>query len=626
VGTQDGRKLQVRAEQVRLLYANANVGVGVTVLVASVLSFLQWQVIPHSIVLGWFVYMLTVSAARFALAQLYWRAPAKCTTGQWGVAFAVGAGLSGAGWGAASVMLYPEANLTNQVFLAFVVGGMMLGAVSLLAPRPEAFLAFIVPTGVPAAVRFLMASDGVHLAMGLLTVIFIVNILITTCHIYTTVTASLNLRFENKELVDDLQLAKKEAEELNQKLELRVNKRTAELHEANQRLRAEIEQREQAEDELVRARKLESLGVLVGGIAHDFNNFLTILQGNIDLAKMELARGNPIHDILEQTVGACRRAASLASQLLTFGKGGAPVRQVTSAARLIEDAVRLTSAGANVTIHVEIAEDLWSVDVDASQISHVLQNVLLNARQAMPEGGPIEVRAGNLRLDDSSLPLPAGKYISISIQDYGCGIPPDNLSRVFDPYFTTKQAGTGLGLAAAYAIVAKHQGYITVRSTVGVETTFTIYLPAGEYTVSQGTVTGEVLLTGSGRILVMDDEAGIRNLLVRMLDQLGYQVECASDGAEAIAIYEKALASGPAFDAVLLDLTVPGGMGGKDAAAKLREIDPSVHLIVASGYSDAPILSEFQKYGFDAVLRKPWNMAELSQVFRQVIPTGRSGS
>ncbi len=624
--SRDGRSKQVRAEQIRLLYANANSGIVVSILVASVLAYLQWGIISHPIVLGWLIYSVTISLARYVLARLYWRNPGNFARDRWGNAFTAGAALSGAGWGSAAILLYPYGNLTNQVFLAFVLGGMMLGAVSLLAARIEAFLAFILPIGLPAALRLLLDGDRVHLAMGLLATIFALNILITIWHNYLTIRTSLRLQFEKKDLLDNLLAAKKETEALNRELETRVIERTAELHDTNERLRAEIEQREQAEEDLLRARKLESLGVLVGGIAHDFNNFLTIVMGNIGLATMELDRGKPIFDILEQTESACRRASSLASQLLTFGKGGAPVRAVVSAVPLIKDAVSLTAAGANITIEAEIADDLWLVDIDASQVGHALQNVLLNARQAMPQGGIVELRGENIDLKDGSIPAGPGKYVRISVRDRGCGIPPDILPRIFDPYFTTKKTGSGLGLAAAYAIVSKHRGHIAVQSTVGEETTFRIYLPASESEVSSERPKREALPTGTGRILVMDDEDAIRMLAVRMLERSGYQVAGARDGAEAIALFEDAKASGRGFDAVLLDLTVPGGMGGKDAAVRLRAIDPSVRLIVSSGYSDDPVMAEFQKYGFDAVLGKPWTVTQLSQIFTRVLQSAQRGA
>jgi signal transduction histidine kinase/ActR/RegA family two-component response regulator len=623
--TQDRRRQQLHAEQIRLLYSNTHAAIGVTVCVASVLSYLQWGVIAHSIVLAWLIYMWLISAARFALARRYRRAaPVLANTRAWGTAFTIGSGLSAVGWGAAGVLLYPETHLTNQVFLAFVLGGMMLGAGSVLAARPEAYLAFIIPAGVPIAVRFLFQGDELHVAMGLLATVFTVATLLTTCHIYQTVRASLNLQFENKDLVADLLNAKQQAEILNQELEVRVQERTTELRQANELLRAEIEQRKQVEEELLRARKLEALGVLAGGIAHDFNNFLTIVQGNLGLARLELEAEHPVREILDQTAAACQRAASLASQLLTFGKGGTPVRRTASVARLLRDAIDLARAGANVGFEVAIGDDLWPAEIDASQISHALQNILINARQAMPKGGIIEVRAENIILDSGSLTLSPGKYIRISVRDYGCGIPPGDLPRVFDPYFTTKRTGTGLGLTAAYAIVAKHQGRLTVQSTVGVETTFNIYLPASEQALPSEQPTDEVLHMGSGRVLAMDDDAALRKLLTQMLERLGYQVECASDGAEAIVLYEKAKTSARAFDLVLLDLTIPGGMGGIGAAAKLREIDASAKLIASSGYSDAPVMSEFQTYGFDDVIPKPWTPAQVSEVLQRVLLTNRA--
>lgn len=617
---QDRRKQKVRADQIRLLFANASVGIGVTACVAPVLSYLQWSVISHLTIVAWLLYMLLISSARFTLGRRYWRAsPSGEKAGWWGAAFTVGAGLSAIGWGAAGVLLYPETHLTNQVFLAFVLGGMMLGAASLLSARPEAFLAFLIPTGLPATARFLLQRDDVHVAMGLLAAIFTIATLITTWHIYQTVTWSINLRFENRELVEELQVAREQTEKLNQELERRVNERTAELQWTNERLRDEIDQRRQMEDELLRARKLESLGLLAGGIAHDFNNFLTIIQVNIDLVRMELESGNPVFDILDRTAGACLRAASLASQLLTFGKGGAPVRRTVSVARLVRDAVDVARVGAQVSLDVAIADDLWFAELDVSQVSHALHNILLNARQAMPEGGTIEVRAENVVLDGDSLPLSAGRYIGISVKDHGCGIPPEILPRIFDPYFTTKKTGTGLGLATAYGIAAKHQGHITVQSTVGAETTFSMYLPACERSLPFAPPAGEALQRGSGRILVMDDEDALRKVFALMLERLGYEAECARDGTEAIALYERAKASGRGFDAVVLDLTVPGGLGGMETAARLKEIDPAVKLIVSSGYSDAPVMSEFNRYGFDGVIPKPWTPAQASEVFKRVL-------
>jgi two-component system, LuxR family, sensor kinase FixL len=386
----------------------------------------------------------------------------------------------------------------------------------------------------------------------------------------------------------------------------------------------DITARKQVEEELFRARKLESLGVLAGGIAHDFNNFLTIIAGNIALAKIHLKPADSVSDILEQAAVASNRATSLALQLLTFGKGGAPVRRPSPLDGVIKDAVDLARAGAAVTINLEIASDLWSAEIDIEQIGQALYNILLNARQAMPEGGIIEVRARNV-FDADPLSLRNGGCVLISVRDHGCGIEADVLPRIFDPYFTTKQSGSGLGLATAHAIIAKHEGRITVHSIPGAETTFSIYLPACKAAQTAASGVGQQLQTGSGRILVMDDEEALRLLLAQLLKHLGYEVECARDGTEAIDLYQKAKDSGRRFDIVLVDLTIPGGMGGKEVAARLREVDDSVILIVSSGYSNTPIMSEFRKYGFDDVLSKPWSPVHLSEMLRRhTRPLGKS--
>jgi signal transduction histidine kinase/ActR/RegA family two-component response regulator len=493
---------------------------------------------------------------------------------------------------------------------------MMLGAASLLAPRPEAFLAFLIPTGLAPAIRLMVQGDETHIAMGLLAALFTLATLITTGRIYRTIDSSLRLQFENRNLVADLQAAKNQTEALNQVLEIRIQERTGELQQSTELLRAEIAQRQQMEEELLRGRKLESLGVLAGGIAHDFNNFLTVIQGNVEAAKKSLDPRHSVQEMLDQVATTCQRAGFLSSQLLTFAKGGAPVRRVVSVGNLVMDAVRLARAGAPVSIAVDITADLRSAEVDPGQIVQVLHNILLNARQAMPEGGIIEVRAANVALGNDP---PSSPRVRISIRDYGCGISADVLPKIFDPYFTTKPGGSGLGLATAYSIVARHDGHISVDSKPGEGTVFTIELPAVfETPAPEAPIVIEVQ-TGTERILVMDDEEALRKLLKHVVGSLGYEVETARDGAEAIALYEAAMAGGKRFDAVLLDLTVSGGMGGVEAAAKLKAIDPSSKLIVSSGYSDTSVMSDFARYGFDAVLAKPWTRAQMSAALRRVL-------
>ena len=617
---QDSRRREILSAQVKLLFGNSNIGFGVTVIVATILALLQWRTVSPYFVVGWWLYMTLVAVARSALARAYRRAPTASTeVGRWRAAFVIGASLAGVGWGAAGVLLYPKADLINQLFLLFVLGGMMLGAGSVLAARPEAFLTFLVPTGLIPAIRLVVDGDEMHFAMALLAAVFTLATLFTTWRVYRTVDLSLKLQFENQDLVDDLRAAKNQTEALNQALEVRVQERTAELQRSTEQLRAEIAQREEIEEELLRARKLESLGVLAGGIAHDFNNFLMIIRGNIELAKARLDVGDPVQGILDQIADAYQRSALLSSQLLTFAKGGAPIRRVVSVADLVTDAVHLARAGASTSFAVHIGEDLGFANVDPGQIGQALHNILLNARQAMPEGGIIEVQAErveNAKFSDGSDAAPS---VRISIRDYGYGIPADVLPRIFDPYFTTKSTGSGLGLATTYAIVTKHGGHISVESEPGEGTVFTIDLPASLVGPSTTAPFVDNVQTGTERVLVMDDDDDVRYLVGVVLINLGYEVETARDGAEAIAIYERAELDGKSFHVVLLDLTVRGGMGGIETAAKLKEIDPSSKLIVSSGYSDAAVMSDFTNYGFDAVITKPATAAEISAALRSVL-------
>jgi signal transduction histidine kinase/ActR/RegA family two-component response regulator len=613
----DSRKRQIHAAQVQLLYSNVNVGALVTLVAATVLARLQWGVVPHATILAWSAYTFLVSAAKFTLARFYWRAaPSSLDASRWGAAFTVGAAVAGAGWGVAGILLYPEEQLAGQVFLFFILGGVMLGEAALLAPRAEAYLAFLVPTGLAPAVRLMMHGDEAHIEMSLLAGLFIVVMLITTRRIHRTIVSSLSLKFENQDLVEDLQVEKSNTEALNEQLEVRVQERTAELHRSTEQLKNEIKQREEIEEELLRSRKLESLGVLAGGIAHDFNNFLTVVLGNVEMVKLQLDRNQPVQEILDRTATACERAALLASQLLTFAKGGAPVRQLVSIAALVRDGVDLARAGAPTSIDVLISEDLKCAEVDPGQIGQVLHNILLNARQAMGEGGIIEVHARNVV---SAGAQGADTRVRISIRDFGCGIPVEVLPRIFDPYFTTKPGGRGLGLATSYAIVAKHGGSLSVESRLGHGTVFRIDLPASQEIPSLPAPTVREAQSGTARLLVMDDEEDLRLLLKTALTSLGYEVHIARDGAEAIALCEDAIALGRGFDAVLLDLTVSGGMGGVEGAAKLKELDPSLKLIVSSGYSDATVMSDFRRFGFDDVIPKPWKIADLGDVFQRVL-------
>jgi PAS domain S-box-containing protein len=382
----------------------------------------------------------------------------------------------------------------------------------------------------------------------------------------------------------------------------------------------DISSRIEMEEQFLRAQKMEAVGTLAGGIAHDFNNILTAILGNIGLAALDDKIGPRGKDRLAQAEAACLRAEALSRQLLTFAKGGAPVKKLFSVPELLTETTVFACVGSPVKCETTFPENLWWMEADPGQIGQVFQNLTINAIQAMPTGGTIKVWAENLTLEtESGLPLSAGKYIKISVRDQGIGISAEHLPRIFDPYFTTKHKGSGLGLASAYAIVNKHNGHIAVESKPGVGTTFHIYLPAVEQQATPQPKRDRELLVGTGKILVMDDEDMVREVLGRLLARLGYEAEFAKDGGEAIEMFTQAQGSGQAFAAVILDLTVPGGMGGKETMAGLLEIDPQVKAIVSSGYSDDPIMADFQKYGFSGVIAKPYRISELGMILNQVI-------
>ncbi|MBI3949912.1 MAG: GAF domain-containing protein [Acidobacteria bacterium] len=383
----------------------------------------------------------------------------------------------------------------------------------------------------------------------------------------------------------------------------------------------DITEKQKTEEELLKAQKLESLGLLAGGIAHDFNNILTTILGNITLAEADMRPGDHILGRLVAAETAALRAKDLTYQLLTFSKGGAPIKKTTSIAEIIKESASFALRGSNVRCEFSIPDDLWPVEVDEGQMSQVIQNLIINADQAVPEGGIIHICVKNVtREADADLSLAnQQKYVNITITDHGVGIPEEHLPKIFDPYFTTKPGGIGLGLATTYSIIKKHEGHITVASKVGVGTTTTIYLPASEKQLSIKKIESERPCSGQGKILVMDDEQMIRDLTGHILKRFGYQAEFARDGAEAIAIYTKAKESGAPFDAVIMDLTIPGGMGGKEAIKRLAEIDPQVKAIVSSGYCNDPVMSNFREYGFSGCVAKPYRVEDLTQTLHAVL-------
>ena len=377
---------------------------------------------------------------------------------------------------------------------------------------------------------------------------------------------------------------------------------------------ADITERKQIDLERQRMEKLESLGVLAGGIAHDFNNLLTAIMGSLSLVKYQAAQGKVDAGLVDNAVKASARATSLTQQLLTFSKGGDPVCRVIDAGEVLRDAVDFSLRGSNVRCDLDIAANLLPVQADGGQLSHVFHNLALNARQAMEGGGLLRVIASNCILRGNQMTnLDAGSYVRIDFSDTGTGIVQENLDKVFDPYFTTKKTGEGLGLAMVHTIVEKHQGKISVTPNADCGVTFTIYLPSStENSLHQVQDTAE-LSPGGGRVLLMDDEETIRDIGAAMLGHLGYQVVTAADGLEAIQAYQSAQADEP-FDIVILDLTIPGGMGGEEVASRLVTIDSGARIIASSGYAESPVLSDFRRFGFLGILKKPYRLEEMSAV------------
>jgi PAS domain S-box-containing protein len=387
----------------------------------------------------------------------------------------------------------------------------------------------------------------------------------------------------------------------------------------------DITERQRNEAERRKAETLEQLGLLAGGIAHDFNNLLTAIIGNISLASLLLPPDDEMATRLNDAKNASLRARDLAQQLLTFARGGAPIKKTASIGKLIQDTVSFSLRGTHSRSEFLFGADLWPAEIDPGQISQVVANLVVNADQAMPNGGTLRVSCDNFTYHSDTAPtvpdLLPGDYIRIAIRDEGGGIPENCLKRIFDPYFTTKPKGNGLGLATTYSIIKNHNGVICVDSQVHFGSTFTLYLPASrhqEMPVEPPRQLNQVI-SGTGRILIVDDEEAIRTLVEFTLERLGYQVTQAESALAGVDIYRQKLEVGERFDAVILDLTLPGGMGGKEALKKLIEIDPTVNAIVSSGYALDATMSRYQDYGFRGVIAKPYEAAELGKIVHEVI-------
>jgi two-component system cell cycle sensor histidine kinase/response regulator CckA len=383
----------------------------------------------------------------------------------------------------------------------------------------------------------------------------------------------------------------------------------------------DITYKRKMEKELQKIQKLESIGILAGGIAHDFNNILSGIAGSISLAKMWIDKGDRSYELLHKAEKAAFEARNLTQQLLTFSKGGAPIKESATIRELFEESASFALSGSNVRCVFDFPEDLWAVDIDRGQINQVINNLVINADQAMPEGGNIVITGRNILPGDThkSIPLRDVPYVKVSVHDEGIGIPEKTLSKIFDPYFTTKQKGSGLGLAISFSIISRHDGFITAESDLGVGTTVHIYLPASTERVERKADNPRKSYGGRGRVLVVDDDRLIRDVFREGLSSLGYEVDCAIDGVDALELYGKAMSSGHSYDLVMMDLTIPGGMGGELAIKELLKLDPNAKAIVCSGYSNDPILAKYKDYGFSGALTKPFRIQDLSHKVAEAI-------
>jgi signal transduction histidine kinase/CheY-like chemotaxis protein len=384
----------------------------------------------------------------------------------------------------------------------------------------------------------------------------------------------------------------------------------------------DITEQRKAEEALQNAERLESIGVLAGGIAHDFNNLLSGIFGYVDMARESADSGDCQHAsrCLAKAMGVFDRARHLTQQLLTFSKGGAPLRKTQSLAEHVYKSVTFALSGSNVSPVFVVDPDAWLCDFDENQIGQVLDNIAINARQAMPLGGKLEVGLRNVDALHAPSGMQRANCVEVSIRDHGIGIAPEHVSRIFDPFFTTKSKGSGLGLATSYSIVKRHEGLITVDSELGKGSTFRVYLPASAAAEQPPPASVPASrFRGSGWVLVMDDEDFVRDLAAQLLGSMGYEVVCVQDGDEALARALDAVRNGRPFGIALLDLTVPGGSGGADTVAELKKASPGIRVIASSGYSEDPVMADPVAFGFDARLTKPYRREELVNVLRSVM-------
>jgi signal transduction histidine kinase/CheY-like chemotaxis protein len=636
----------VHAEQIRLLYANAPAGFVATVLNVVLLALIQWPVIAPLCIMSWLAAMLALTVLRAVLVWRFQRrSPAPPAIGRWGTLFGLGTLGAGLGWGCAGVWLFPVASITHQVFLAFVLGGMIAGAVGLLSAHMRVFLSFACPVAVPIIVRLLAQGDTLSRTMGGMAALFSTVFIFTAWKLHCTILTSLHLRFNNNELIGAVTAEKARVEHLNteltaeiterqraeaalrtaqEALEVRVQERTAELATTLEQLQREMVERQRLTEELRQVQKMEAVGRLAGGVAHDFNNILAAMIGYTELSMYNIPTSNPAWHQLQEVLRAGQRAKALVQQILTFSRRTEQAHTPVQLPPLVEEALALLRASlpSSIEIRQHIDPEVGAVLADPTQLHQVIINLCANAEYAMRQtGGVLEVRLEAVEVDTALAAqhpaLHLGPHVQLTVRDTGQGMPPDVVERIYDPFFTTKAAGegTGIGLSVVHGIVVNHGGTITVESQVGQGTTFTIYLPCIPWDMADEVQADEPIPHGLGRLLFIDDEPALVRLGYSVLTQLGYDVAAYTSSAEALAAFQ---AAPHHFDLVITDYTMPQ-MTGDVLTRALRRLRPDIPIILETGFSHTIDTEQITALGIDAFLLKPWTVRELARTIAQVL-------
>jgi signal transduction histidine kinase/CheY-like chemotaxis protein len=636
----------IRAEQIRLLYTNAPAGFVATVVNAVLLALTQWQAIAPPLILSWLALILVLTALRAVLVWRFQRrSPPPHAMDRWGTLFSLGTLGVGLGWGSAGIWLFPVSSITHQVFLTFVLGGMLAGAVGLFAARMSVFVSFTCPTAVPVIVHLLVQGDVLSRTMGGMAALFTIVIVFTAWKLHSTILTSLHLRFDNADLVAAVTAEKARVEHLNtdltaeimerqraeaalrsahEALEVRVQERTAELTTALEQLQTEMGERQRLAEQLRQTQKMEAIGRLAGGVAHDFNNILVAMIGYTELAMLDIPSASPASDYLHEVLRATQRAKALVQQILTFSRRTEQTRTPVQLSRLIEEALALLRASlpSTITIRSHLDAKAGAVLADPTQLHQVVLNLCANAEYAMRQtGGFLDVCLEAIEVDPvlaaQHPTLHLGPYVRLTVQDTGQGMPPEVLEHIYEPFFTTKGVGegTGIGLSVVHGIVVNHGGTITVESQVGHGTTFTIYLPRIAWDMADETQADETIPHGQGRLLFVDDEPALLRLGRTVLTQLGYDVAAYTSSTEALAAFQ---ATPHYFDLVITDYTMPE-MTGEALARALHSLRPDLPIILGTGFNPTIDAEQAAALGIEAFLLKPWTVRELARTVAQVL-------